>query len=212
VDEIITEVSRMQNNLISHLQGYSEWIARTKEKPGVLTPPPEPGAGASVGLIAETQSQFGDMIRGHAGSWRKVLERVPQQSIRQTEKQPKFLVSVGGRKDIESQLTRLRPGCPLVHLGLSHPNDLIHFSEAGSALLEGRYPLDDGTRTVKGNILVTDPMHMLMAAAQNPDERTSWLGQLLWLTDGDSGPDAPQREPGGRGSHHDHTFQSLSAR
>ncbi|MEX1049632.1 MAG: hypothetical protein WED15_08895, partial [Akkermansiaceae bacterium] len=41
------------------------------------------------------------------------------------------------------------------------------------------------------------PMHVLMAAAQNPDERTRWLGQLLWLTDGDSGPDAPHSEPGG---------------
>lgn len=37
-----------------------------------------------------------------------------------------------------------------------------------------------------------------MAAAQNPDERTRcWLGQLLWLTDGDAGPDAPHSEPGG---------------
>ncbi|MEX1116946.1 MAG: hypothetical protein WEB53_16990, partial [Akkermansiaceae bacterium] len=41
------------------------------------------------------------------------------------------------------------------------------------------------------------PMHVLMAAAQNPDERTRWLGQLLWLTDGDAGPDAPHSEPGG---------------
>jgi hypothetical protein len=197
VDEIITEVNRRQNNLVSHLQGYFEWLDRIKESPGHSRPPPGPGVGASVELIAETQSQFGDMMGGHVGSWRKVLERLPHQTIRQIEKHPKFLVSVGGRKDIESQLTRLRPGCPLVHLGLQHPDDLVRFSEAGSALLEGRYPLDDGTRIVKGNILITDPMHVLAAAAQNPDERTSWLGQLLWFTDGDSGPDPPHEEPGG---------------
>jgi len=196
VDEIISEVSRMQNNLTTHLQGYFRWIEGIKEKQSGAIHPPSSGIGTSVPLIAETQSQFGDFTTGHAGSWRKVLERAPHQTLKQIEKQPKFLVSVGGRKDIESQLTRLRPGCPLVHLGLQHPDDLVRFSEAGSALLEGRYPLDDGTRTVKGNILITDPMQVLMAAARNPDDRTLWLGQLLWLTDGDSGPDAPHEEPG----------------
>lgn len=196
VDEIVTEVSRRQNNLISHLEGYFGWADRIKEKQSVSLHPPSSEIGASVELIAETQSQFGDITRGHAGSWRKVLERVPDQTIQQIEKQPKFLVSVGGRKDIESQLTRLRPGCPLVHLGLSHPDDLALYSEAASALLEGRYPLNDGTRTVKGNLLVTDPMKVLMAAAQNPDERSLWLGQLLWLADGDSGPGLPREEVG----------------
>ncbi len=97
-----------------------------------------------MGLIAETQTESGDMIRRLAWSWRKVLERLPQQTMRQIEKNPKFLVSVGGRKDMESQLKWLRPGCPLVHLGLSEPGDLELFSEAGSALLEGRYLLDGG--------------------------------------------------------------------
>lgn len=197
VDEVITEVNRRQDNLISHLQEYFGWLDRIKDTPGASLPPPRPGLEASVELIAETQSEFGDMLEDHAGSWRKVLERMPHETIRQIEKQPKFLVSVGGRKSLDTQLKRLRPGCPLVHLGLSHPNDLALFSEAGSALLEGRFPLDEGDRTIKGNILITDPMHVLVAAAQNPDDRTSWLGQLLWLTDGDAGPDAPQGEANG---------------
>ena len=106
------------------------------------------------------------------------------------------MVSVGGRKDIESQLNRLRTNNPLVHLGASKPEDLSKYSEVGAALLEGRYPLDDGVRTVKGNILITDPMHMLTAAARIADDRTAWLGQLLWLTDRDTGPDVPTVEHG----------------
>jgi hypothetical protein len=196
VDEIITEMIRKQNNLILHLEGYFGWLDHIKKSPGYRADSRRPPAGASVEVISETQSQFGDMLHGHVGSWRKVLEYLPHQTIEQIGKQPKFLVSVGGRKGIESQLARLRPGCPLVHLGLSHPDDLALFAEACSALLEGRYPLDDGTRTVKGNILITDPMQILMAAARNPDERTSWLGQLLWLADGDHGPDVPHLEDG----------------
>eukprot|EP00903_Cladosiphon_okamuranus_P004179 g4177.t1 len=190
VDEIVTEAITRQNNLISHLQGYFGWLDRIRNTPGASLPTPRIDV-SSVELIAETQSEFGDIHEDHAGSWRKVLEGVPHQTIQQIEKQPKFLVSVGGSKSLESQLKRLRPGCPLVHLGFSHPNDPAHFSEAGSALLEGRFPLDDGDRIIKGNILITDPMHVLVTAAQNPDERTRWLGQLLWLTDGGAGPDAP---------------------
>lgn len=197
VDEVITEVCRRQNNLISHLRSYFELLDAIRNKPGCGLPPEGPGPkGRAVNPIEETQSPYGDMFGGYIESWRKVLVKTPGQTIRQIAQQPKFLVSVGGRKDLESQLTRLLPGCPLVHLGLSHPGDLAQFSESASALLEGRLSLDDG-RTVKGNVLVTDPMRVLMAAARNPDERTLWLGHLLWLTDGDYGPDAPNAETGG---------------
>jgi hypothetical protein len=109
--------------------------------------------------------------------------------------QPKFFVSVRGRKDIETQMTKLRPGPALVHLGLTHPHDIGHFSDDGAAVLEGRYNLENGTRTIKGHLLITDPMHVLATAAQEPDERTLWLGQLVWLSDGDHGPDAPTPDP-----------------
>lgn len=191
VDEIITEANRRQNNLTTNLQGYFDWVEEIKAKPGNSLHPPGSGMGESANLVYETQSEYGYTHPDNVAAWRKVLEQLPHQTIEQIGKQSKFIVSVGGRKNIESQLTRLHPGCPLVHLGLSKPEDISQYSEVGAALLEGRYPLDDGCRTVKGNILITDPMHVLMAAARNPDERTSWLGQLLWLSDGDSGPDAP---------------------
>jgi len=109
--------------------------------------------------------------------------------------QPKFFVSVRGRKDIETQMTKLRPGPALVHLGLNHQDDIAHFSDNGAAILEGRYALDNGTRSIRGHLLITDPMHVLATAAQEPDERTLWLGQLVWLSDGDHGPDAPRPTP-----------------
>lgn len=196
VDEIITEVCRRQNNLITHLRSHFELLEAIRNKRSGCRPDEGPGPPESVNPIEETQSKYGDMSHGHIESWRKVLVKTPGQTIRQIGESPKFLVSAGGRKDLESQLTRLRPGCPLVHLGLSHPGDLALFSDAASALLEGRFPLDDGSGTVRGNVLVTDPMRVLMAAARNPDERTLWLGHLLWLTDGDSGPDAPHGEAG----------------
>jgi hypothetical protein len=191
VDEIITEVNRRQNNLSANTEDYLGWIREWKSKPDFTIHPPKTGMSEAAKLVYETQSELSLSCGDSEASWSKVLERLPQQTIDQIGKQPKFMVSVGGRKDIETLLTRLRPGCPLVHLGFSKPEDLARYSDVGAALLEGRYPLDDGRRTVKGNILITDPANVLTAAAQNPDESTSWLGQLLWITDAETGPNVP---------------------
>jgi hypothetical protein len=196
VDEVVTEVNRRQNNLTTNTEGYLDWIREWKAKPDFTIHPPMPGMSESAKLVYEAQSELSLSCGEGAVSWRNVLERLPQQTVDQIGKQPKFMVSAGGRKDIETQLTRLRPGCPLVHLGFSKPDDLARYSEVGSALLEGRYPLDDGRRTVKGNILITDPTNVLTAAARNPDDTTGWLGQLVWLTDAETGPNVPAPETG----------------
>jgi hypothetical protein len=196
VDEVVTEVNRRQNNLTTNTEDYIDWIREWKAKPDFTIHPPKHGMRESAKLVYEAQSELSLSCGEGAVSWRNVLERLPQQTVDQICKQPKFMVSAGGRKDIETQLTRLRPGCPLVHLGFSKPDDLARYSDVGSALLEGRYPLDDGRRTVKGNILITDPTNVLTAAARNPDDTTGWLGQLLWLTDAETGPNVPAPEPG----------------
>lgn len=196
VDEIIAEIGRRQNNVVSHIESYFKWNEAARSNKEISRLDFKKEMDSSVALISETQSEFGDMLKGHQESWQKVLEQTPHQSINKIGKHPKFLVSVGGKKSIEPQLDRLRPGSPLVHLGLSHPDDLIRHSETISALLNGHYPLDDGVRTIKGNFLITDPMQVLIDAARNPDERTRWLGQLLWLTDCDAGPDAPDQPEG----------------
>jgi hypothetical protein len=196
VDEVVTEVNRRQNNLTTNTEDYLDWIREWKAKPDFTIHPPKPAMSESAKLVYEAQSELSLSCGDGAALWRKVLERLPQQTVEQIGKQPKFMVSAGGRKDIETQLTRLRPGCPLIHLGFSKPDDLARYSEVGSALLEGRYPLDDGRRTVKGNLLITDPTNALSAAARNPDDTTGWLGQLLWLTDAETGPNVPAPEPG----------------
>lgn len=196
VDEIVTELNRLQNNLATNLEGFLDRMKEAKAAPGPITYPTYRDDNESFELVHATQSEYNSVNADRASSWRKVLNKSPHHPIERIGKHPKFLVSVGGRKDVESQLTRLFPGPPLVHLGLTHPDDLVRYSDVGAALLEGRYPHDDGVRSVKGNILITDPMHTLAAAAQNPDERTRWLGQVLWLADGDHGPELPLVELG----------------
>jgi hypothetical protein len=195
VDEIITEICRKQENLLQHLQSYLTANKKWKAQPHyVELHTADPGEDTSMTYIQRTQHQASIYRGDPAQAWRAVLDTSAHPSLVQVIMQPKFFVSVRGRKDIEIQMTKLRPGPALVHLGLTHPDDIGHFSDDGAAILEGRYALDNGTRTIKGHLLITDPMLVLATAAQEPDERTLWLGQLVWLSDGDHGPVAPQQD------------------
>jgi hypothetical protein len=196
VDEIVTELCRKQENLLQHLQSYLTATRKWKARPHyVELHTAEPGEDTSMSYIERTQNQASAFRGGPSQAWRAVLDTPAHPSLAQIMMQPKFFVSVRGRKDIETQMTKLRPGPALVHLGLTHPHDIGHFSDDGAAILEGRYALENGTRTIKGHLLITDPMHVLATAAQEPDERTLWLGQLVWLSDGYHGPDAPTPDP-----------------
>lgn len=196
VDEIVTELCHKQDNLIQHLQSYLTANKKWKAQPNyVELHTAESGEDTSMSYIQRTQNQASGYRSDHSKTWRVVLDTPAQPSTAQVMMQPKFFASVRGRKDIEIQMTKLRPGPALVHLGLTHPDDIGHFSDDGAAILEGRFALDNGTRTIKGQLLITDPMRVLATAAQEPDERTLWLGQLVWLSDGDHGPHAPAPTP-----------------
>lgn len=177
VDEIITEICHKQDNLIQHLQSYLTANKKWKAQPHyVELHNADPGEAASMSYIERTQNQAITFRGDHSQTWRAVLDTPAQPSLAQVMMQPKFFVSVRGRKDIETQMTKLRPGPALVHLGLTHPDDIAHFSDDGAAILEGRFALDNGTRSIRGHLLITDPMRVLATAAQEPDERTLWLG------------------------------------
>jgi hypothetical protein len=196
VDEIITELCHKQDNLIQHLQSYLTANKKWKAQPNyVELHTAEPGEDESMTYIERTQAKANAFQGDHSQTWRAVLDTPAQPSLAQVMMQPKFFVSVRGRKDIETQMAKLRPGPALVHLGLTQTDDIGDFSDNGAAILEGRFALENGTRVIKGHLLITDPMHVLATAAQKPDERTLWLGQLVWLSDGDHGPDAPTPDP-----------------
>jgi hypothetical protein len=191
VDEVITEVSRCQSNLAANLQSYLNHLEEQKKKIGVALPPTGPKSSAIENVFAETQSEMGSLFCSREQLWGRILDETPPEQVTDLGHRPKFLISAAKPSDLEVQLQGLRPGRPLVYLGIGRPRDLAEFADPGAALIEGRYPIGNGCELVRANMLVTDPMGMIGEAAKAPDNRTAWLGHFLWLCDGDAGPDAP---------------------
>ena len=191
VDEIISEVIKRQANLTLHCQTYLGWRVKNKDNPNAIIPKNRSESDAAnlfLNALHPEQPVFGRRV----DFWKDAMLTAPNEGDLYLAARPKFLVSAGKPGDLDAEFRGLRHGRPLVHLGFSGPEDLTAFSETVPALLESRYPLGNGV--VRGNIIVTDPMRFLEAAASDPSVKTDWLGQLLWLTDGEAGPQPPGGE------------------
>lgn len=195
IDEVITEVGRRQNNFSENIRQYLDCVEEQRAKPGGALPPMGPQDSARVNTFAETQSDIEPLFGSRSNAWGSMLNAAPNEQVTDLARRPKFLVSCARAIDLDAQLQGLRPGHPLVHLGLGHPDDLSKFADSGAALIEGRFTHGNSGETVRGNAVITDPMQMLGEAAKSPDPRTAWLGHFLWLCDGEAGPEAPTGSP-----------------
>ena len=191
LDEVIAEVGHRQRNLATNLSRYLDCINEQKQKPGASLPPTGPGVDSLVEAIAMTQSDIEPLFSSRTAVWSRILNEVSTEQVTDLARCPKFLVSLTRPDDLEKQLQGLRPGHPLVHLCLGQPGDLGELAIPVAALVEGRFTLGPGGETARANLLITDPLQMLAEAAKVPDVRTAWLGHLLWLCDGEAGPEAP---------------------
>jgi len=190
-DEVIAEVGRRQHHLASNLRDYLDWINQQRQKPGASLPPMGPVADSLVNAIAETQNDIEPLFSSRAGVWSRILNELPPEQVTDLARNPKLLVTALRPGDLPNQLKHVRPGHPLVHLGLGRPGDLGEMADPVTALVEGRFTLEPGGETARANLLITDPMRVLAEVAKAPDVRTAWLGHFLWLCDGEAGPVAP---------------------
>jgi hypothetical protein len=188
IDEVINEVGRCQSNLTAHLRSYLDYTETQSKKPGAELPPTGPRPNEAEDIFIATQSAEDPFTSTREEDWMRILDEPPTEKVSDLALRPKILVSAAKSSDLHAQLQGLRPGRPLVHLGLGCPGDIAELSLPVTALLEGRYPLEGGCEYIRANMLVTDPMGMIKNVAKVPDERRAWLEQFLWLCDGDAGP------------------------
>ncbi|MDB4758801.1 hypothetical protein OAF99_00505 [Akkermansiaceae bacterium] len=193
-DDVISQIDSRQKNLNRTLQRYLSWIKEQKAKPMASLPPQgdnDPGTESCLSRILQNDHQG---LLTEDQEWENILTYDSTESFSDFLQRPNFFVAASRPRNLASEITALRPGHPLVHLGLSHPSDIDNFSEPGAELIEGRFTTTTG-EPVRGNILMTDPLELLKESAKNPTERSAWLKQFLWLCDSSAGPDVSALAP-----------------
>lgn len=195
-DDVLTPLRLKQNNLTSQL----ERVRGLKEKQDQAGPPrtqsflerpaKNQSQGALMGLLGDNHGSTAST----AQKWATVTQHPPNPDYESLTSNTKIVVSASTTAELEKQLLDTHLGRPLALLGLNRSAGTERMSNLCSALIDGRLPDGEGGKTVRGNIIITDPNDMLSTLAKNANENTTWLGRMLWLVDGAAGPEVPQYE------------------
>jgi hypothetical protein len=203
LDKVITEAITCQNNLVAQirrLKDYKIADAERKELKSAHFPTGPTPNHAQNALYQLEQSEKESRIHPSEArhKWETVIGLQPNPRIDDLAARPKILVTARNSRDLESQLRGLHDNHPLVVLGLNSPADAAALSETCTSLLNGLLPHGDGGEMVTGNLLITDHCDVLAKIAPNAGDKTTWLGRMPWLVDGNTGPDAVEADAGQR--------------
>ncbi|MCH1409542.1 MAG: hypothetical protein L7V87_10945 [Verrucomicrobiales bacterium] len=193
-DEITTKIGLCQRNLHIALQRYQDWIRREQGNRKVSSLPLGEVTTGAENILANIFQGDGPLFGTETQQWEQILTLDSTECFPDFVKTPNFFFVASNPQSLAHKVTALRPGHPLIHIGLSHPSDFANFSEHGTALIEGRFTSQKG-ESAKCNLLMTDPLELLRESAKAPHQRTAWLKQFLWLSDGNAGPDVSSLAP-----------------
>ena len=192
-DDLITELRIRQNNLTDHLRRLFADKLEDAGKKGMKTRefPAGPRTNESENALLDLQQVEPLLWSTIEEAWAEVVIDPPNPRIEDLAAQPKIIVTASGPAELERQLVGLHLGHPLVLLGLRHAKG-GRLGELCTALMDGHLPSGLSGGTTKGNLLITDPARVLHEVAKTNDNRTAWLGRLVWLPDGTAGPEPPE--------------------
>ena len=192
-DNVVTEVAICQNNLSAQvLRLMGDKLADAQKKGlKVVEFPSGPKANPSENALFLLEQKDSPFTIDVQETWMEVLRSAPNPRIGDLVSQLKVYVTATGAADLLKQLTRLHGGRPFVSLGLNRSSDVAARGDTCTALIDGRFTTGLFGETAAGNLLITDPASVLAGAAKSDCDKTNWLGRMLWLVDGDAGPELP---------------------
>lgn len=123
--------------------------------------------------------------------WKQVLSEPPSQRVEDLVRRPRVFVTAHTRSHLEKLLPDAHQGEALVAIGLGRAADATKLDDLCPPLMDGMFPGGPAGELVRGRLLVTDQGRILREVAASTDAKHSWLGRLVWLVEGDAGPDAP---------------------
>jgi hypothetical protein len=202
LDEVVTPVGSCQNNLLSQLGRLLE-DDKAEEKRKDRNLPRRwtlgDAASASPGENSLLRLMSGDpelepLVGSDDEEWAEVLGSPPSARLADLVRRPRFFISAASPAMLARLLPGIHDGQALVAIGLNRASDVAKFGELCPALMGGMIPAGPVGESVRGKLLVTDPGGVLPFAAKADDDKTSWLARLIWLVDGNAGPEPPPGE------------------
>ena len=196
INEVVTPVGRCQDNLLGQLTRLLKNDAAEADKATPrqwsLSKVSESNQGENALFQLMTRDQdMPPLFSSIQDEWKQVISEPPSQRLEDLVRRPRVFMAAHTRSHLERLLPDAHLGEALVAIGLAKLSDTAKLDDLCPALMDGLFPGGPAGELVRGRLLVTDQGRILREVAASPDAKHSWLGRLVWLVEGDAGPDVP---------------------
>jgi hypothetical protein len=191
-EKVLAGLATRQNNLASQLSKKIQGIPkRPTNLMGATTPPPEFFMKMQNEPISDRlfQSWAWPDPKGAAQEWSYAVETPVENTLQDLISQPMVFVTGITPQTLGPQLERSHLGRPLMHVGVASAKDFSRFEQICPTIMDGRINHGETMKTIRGTVMVTDPSGVLGEAIKADLPDTRWISRLLWLVDGDAGPE-----------------------
>lgn len=191
-EKVLDGLATRQNNLASHL---SKKIQSIEERPtktmGITASFPD--------FFMRMQNEpIPDILfspeawlnnKGAAQAWSHAVQTPVGNTLQDLIAEPMVFVTGITPQTLGPQLERSHLGRPIMHVGVGNAKDFSRFDQICPTIMDGRITHGETMKTVRGTVMVTDPSGVLGEAIKADLPDTRWVSRLLWLVDGDAGPE-----------------------
>ena len=191
IDKVTSGLGTRQNNLISHIGGMAQENLDNAKKFGAVAPTGLAKFGAQQAGFSLNQLCNASVMDGmnDVSLWQGIV-REPAQSGFQYLHDHHVVFATGGKSEVLAhQLGRSHLGRAFLHLGVGGTADFARLDQICPAVMDGRLKAGDMLDVIRGNVFVTDPSAHLGEVLRSGVPSTGWIGRMLWLVDGNAGPE-----------------------
>ncbi len=196
LDEVVRPMRRRQDILLSQLERLQkddeEEERRAPNRRWALNHSPRPSEGETAFFSLMTgDSDHIPLLGSRGDQWIDAVEEPPSGRPDELYQRPRIIIAASSPSILAQQLPAAHLGQPLVVIGLNQAAEAKKFGDLCSSLIDGLLPVRPSGGTLSSRMLVTDIGGVIRDIAKSADEKSVWLGRLLWLVEDGSGPGLP---------------------
>lgn len=196
LDEIVTPVRRCQDTLLEQLSRLLKADkaegAREADRRWNLNSNPKQSAGeADLFDLMAGDPDIGPLFASREDQWANVVTAAPSECIDDLIRCPRVFIAAPKLKLLEQQMAAAHRRQALVAINLNKVTDVAKFSGICPTLIDGLIPGGPSGETISGRLLVLDSSGLLREAITADNDKSAWLNRLLWLVEGNAGPELP---------------------
>ncbi len=186
--EVLGGLGDRQNNLLTHLRKHRRKTEEDSKRKGPkMNPDPPLLPPDAQSAFLGSNSDLEDIGDFEASThWGTLVREPARLDVDDFVGRPLVFITGDTASFLTKQLESCHLGRPYVHVGVNRATDFARHENTCPLIMDGRSSAGPMAEIVRGTVVLTDPSGILGEAVRSD---LPWLFQMLWLVDGNAGPE-----------------------